>query len=93
MKAIKVMKFMQTSKVSTKGALIKAIAEKPEFKTDVLSGLLQSLATPGSAEVKKNSSFTIPCLRRTKTHRDQVQSEASQDNVKPFAVAALKTQI
>ena len=42
---MKAMKFMKTSKVMTKGALIKAIAEKHELKTKVCSGLLESLAT------------------------------------------------
>ena len=67
MKAPKGMEFMKTNKFMTKGALIKAIAEKPRLKTKVCSGPLQSLATPGSAEVKKNGIFTSPGLRRTKT--------------------------
>ena len=67
MKAVKAMKSMKTSKVMTKGALIKAIAEKHELKTNVCSGLLQSLATLATADVKKNGIFTIPGLCRIKT--------------------------
>ena len=67
MKAMKAMKSMKTSKVMTKGALIKAIAEKHELKTKVCSGLLESLATLATAEVKKNGIFTIPAFGRTKT--------------------------
>ena len=67
MKAMKAMKSMKTSKVMTKGALIKAIAEKHELKTKVCSGLLASLATLATSEVKKNGIFTIPGLCRIKT--------------------------
>ena len=109
MKAMKAIKFMKTSKVMTKRALIKAIAEKPELKTKVCSGPLQSLATPGSAEVKKNGIFTSPGLRRTKTRLKPAtklesrrhlasrlsakQSQPAMTIVKAFTVSALKTQI
>merc|ERR1712153_65872 len=104
----KAMKAMKTSKVMTKGALIKAIAEKHELKTKVCSGLLASLATLATAEVKKNGIFTIPGLCRIKTRLKpatkagvrvmfgqemKVKAKPSKTVVKAFAVAALKAQI
>ena len=67
MKAMKAMKSMKTSKVMTKGALIKAIAEKHELATKGCSGLLLNLATPATADFKKNGIFTIPGRCRIKT--------------------------
>ena len=67
MKAMKAIKFMKTSKVMTKRALIKAIAEKHELETKGCSGLLLSLATPATADFKKNGIFTIPGLSRIRT--------------------------
>ena len=67
MKAMKAMKFMKTSKVMTKGALIKATAEKHELNTKRCPGLLLSLATPATAEFKKNGIFTIPGLSGIRT--------------------------
>merc|ERR1711956_116113 len=55
------------SKVMTKGALIKTLAEQHEMKTKVYSGLLESLATLATAEVKKTGIFTIAGLCRIKT--------------------------
>merc|ERR1712100_483140 len=51
----------------TKGALVKTLAEQHEMKTKACSGLLESLATLATTEVKKNSIFTIPGLCRIKT--------------------------
>ena len=108
MKAMKAMKSMKTSKVMTKGALIKAIAEKHELKTKVCSGLLESLATLATAEVKKNGIFTIPGLCRIKTRlkpatkagirmafgvETKCKAKPARTIVKAFAVAALKRQI
>ena len=64
-KAMKAMK--AGSKVMTKGALVKTLAEQHEMKTKVCSGLLESLATLATTEVKKNGIFTIPGLCRIKT--------------------------
>ena len=68
MKTMKAMKAMKSaSKVMTKGALIKTLAEQHELKTKVCSGLLASLATLATTEVKKTGIFTIPGLCRIKT--------------------------
>ena len=68
MKTIKAMKAMKAgSKVMTKGALVKTLAEQHELKAKVCSGLLQSLATLATTEVKKTGIFTIPGLCRIKT--------------------------
>ena len=108
MKAMKAMKSMKTSKVMTKGALIKAIAEKHELKTKGCPGLLLSLATPATAEVKKAGIFTIPGLCRIKTRvkpatkagvrmafgqEMKVKAKPARTVVKAFPVAALKAQI
>merc|ERR1711865_1053366 len=67
-KAMKAMKAMKaSSKVMTKGALVKTLAEQNEMTTKVCSGLLESLATLATAEGKKNGIFTIPGLCRIKT--------------------------
>merc|ERR1712028_62478 len=96
------------SKVMTKGALIKAIAEQHELKTKAVSGLLASLATLATAEVKKNGIFTIPGLCRIKTRLKpatragirmafgvdtKCKAKPARTIVKAFAVAALKRQI
>merc|ERR1711935_111464 len=108
MKAMKAMKSTKTSKVMTKGALIKAIAEKHELKTKVCSGLLESLATLATAEVKKNGIFTIPGLCRIKTRlkpatkagirmafgvETKCKAKPARTIVKAFPVSALKKQI
>ena len=107
-KAMKAMKAKKASSVMTKGALIKAIAEKHELKTKVASGLIASLATLATAEVKKNGIFTIPGLCRIKTRLKpatkactrmafgaevKCKAKPARTIVKAFAVAALKQQI
>merc|ERR1711924_450002 len=76
------------------GALVKTLAEQNELKTKACSGLLESLATLATTEVKKNGIFTIPGLCRIKTceasHQGrnshglrsggQVQGKASTDH-------------
>merc|ERR1712232_784402 len=101
-------KAMKAGKVMTKGALVKAIAEQHEMKTKVCSGLLESLATIATAEVKKNGIFTLPGLCRIKTRvkpatkaglrmafgqEIKVKAKPARTVVKAFAVAALKSQI
>merc|ERR1712093_369314 len=110
MGATKAMKAMKASgsKVMTKGALVKAIAEQHEMKTKVCSGLLESLATLATAEVKKNGIFTLPGLCRIKTRvkpatkagvrnvfgqEMKVKAKPAKTVVKAFPVAALKAQI
>ena len=109
MKAMKAKKAMKAnSKVMTKGALVKTLAEQHEMKTKACSGLLESLATLATTEVKKNGIFTIPGLCRIKTRvkpatkagkrvmfgqEMTVKAKPARTVVKAFAVAALKAQI
>ena len=107
-KAMKAMKAMKASKVMTKGALVRTLAEQHELKTKVCAGLIESLATLATTEVKKNGIFTIPGLCRIKTRLKpatkagvrvmfgqemKVKAKPAKTVVKAFAVAALKAQI
>merc|ERR1719399_616662 len=107
------MKSMKTAKKSgakamTKGALVKTLAEQHEMKTKAMTGLLASLATLATAEVKKAGIFTIPGLCRIKTRvkpatkagvrmafgqEMKVKAKPARTVVKAFPVAALKAQI
>merc|ERR1711865_1348729 len=70
MKAMKAMKASaKAGKAMTKGSLIKHLSEQHELKAKVVSGLLGSLATLATTEVKKNGIFTIPGLCR---HRSEI---------------------
>jgi len=109
MKSMKAMKAMKsTSKVMTKGALVRTLAEQHEMKTKVCAGLLESLATLATTEVKKTGIFTIPGLCRIKTRvkpatkagvrmafgqEMKVKAKPARTVVKAFPVAALKAQI
>merc|ERR1712000_176001 len=108
MAPMKTMKAMKASKVMTKGALVKTLAEQHELKTKVCSGLLESLATLATTEVKKTGIFTLPGLCRIKTRLKpatkagvrvmfgqemKVKAKPAKTVVKAFAVAALKAQI
>merc|ERR1712166_1733614 len=108
-KAMGAMKAMKSgSKVMSKGALIKTLAEQHELKTKVCKGLLESLATLGTTEVKKTGIFTLPGLCRIKTRMKpatkagirvcfgqemKVKAKPARTVIKAFAVAALKAQI
>merc|ERR1712072_1612102 len=98
----------KTGKVMTKGALVKMLAEQHEIKTKVCSGLLESLATLATTEVKKTGIFTIPGLCRIKPRvkpatkagvrmmfgqEMKVKARPAKTVVKAFPVAALKAQI
>merc|ERR1740130_421384 len=109
MKTMKAMKSMKAGgKAMTKGALVKTLAEQHEMKTKVCNGLLVSLATLATAEVKKAGIFTIPGLCRIKTRvkpatkagvrmafgqEMKVKAKPARTVVKAFPVAALKAQI
>merc|ERR1711862_726364 len=109
MKSMKAMKAMKSaSKVMTKGALVRTLAEQHEMKTKVCAGLLESLATLATTEVKKTGIFTIPGLCRIKTRvkpatkagvrmafgqEMKVKAKAARTVVKASPVAALKAQI
>merc|ERR1711925_60690 len=98
----------KASSVMTKGALVRMLAEQHEMKTKVCSGLLESLATLATAEVKKAGIFTIPGLCRIKTRvkpatkagvrmafgqEMKVKAKPARTVIKAFPVAALKAQI
>merc|ERR1712086_1080439 len=108
MKTMKAKAMKAGGKAMTKGALVKLIAEKHELKTKVCNGLLASLATLATAEVKKAGIFTIPGLCRIKTRvkpatkagvrmafgqEMKVKAKPARTVVKAFPVAALKAQI
>ena len=110
MKTMKAMKATAKAggKAMTKGGLIKQLSEQHELKTKAVSGLLASLATLATTEVKKNGIFTIPGLCRIKTRLKpatkagvrvmfgqemKVKAKPAKTVVKAFAVAALKAQI
>merc|ERR1740117_2341242 len=105
----KSMKTMKAGgKAMSKGAIVKALAEKHEMKTKASSELLESLVTLATAEVKKTGIFTLPGLCRIKTrnkpatkagvrmafgHEMKVKAKPARTIVKAFPVAALKAQI
>merc|ERR1719510_1979336 len=105
---MKAMKSASNSKVMTKGALVRTLAEQHKMKAKVCSGLLESLATLATTEVKKTGIFTIPGLCRIKTRvkpatkagvrvmfgkETKVKAKPAKTIVKAFPVAALKKQI
>ena len=84
------------------------LAEQHELKTKVCKGLLESLATLATTEVKKNGIFTLPGLCRIKTRvkpatkagvrmmfgeEKKVKAKPARTVIKAFPVAALKAQI
>merc|ERR1712070_59369 len=108
MKAMKAKAMKASGKAMSKGALVKMLAEQHEMKTKVCSGVLESLATLATTEVKKTGIFTIPGLCRIKTRvkpatkagvrmafgqEMKVKAKPARTVVKAFPVAALKAQI
>merc|ERR1712118_376881 len=96
------------AKAMTKGALLKAIATEHGLKTKACSGVLNSLVTVATSEVKKAGVFTIPGVCRIKTRtkpatkacvkvmfgkEQKVKAKPAKTVVKAFPVAALKKQI
>merc|ERR1712054_531568 len=96
------------AKAMTKGAILKAIASEHGLKTKACSGVLNSLVTVATSEVKKTGVFTIPGLCRIKTRtkpatkacvkmmfgkETKVKAKPAKTIVKAFPVAALKRQI
>merc|ERR1712118_63191 len=96
------------AKAMTKGALLKAIATEHGLKTKACSGVLNSLVTVATSEVKKAGVFTIPGVCRIKTRtkpatkacvkvmfgkETKVKAKPAKTVVKAFPVAALKKQI
>merc|ERR1712178_465687 len=117
MKSMKAMKTMKatsmkssgaTNKAMTKGALLKAIAEEHSMKTKACAGVLETLVSVATKEVKKTGIFTIPGICRIKTRTKpatkagvrmafgqeiKVKAKPAKLVVKAFPVAALKQQI
>merc|ERR1712232_1186951 len=103
MGAMKAMK--AANKSMSKGALVRALAEKCEVKTKQANQFLLGLAGQITAEVKKNGAFNLPGLFRIKTRVKPatkagkkeifgkmmvVKAKPAKTVVKAFAVAALK---
>merc|ERR1712232_562607 len=93
------------SKVMTKSAIAKSIAEEFELKTTVAGKIISSLAETAAKEVKSNGKFTFPGLCMVKTRvkpatkageREvfgkvvMVKAKPARTVVKAFPVAALK---
>merc|ERR1719261_618953 len=106
MKAMKSMK--AGAKAMTKGAFTAALAAEHEMKNKEVAGIINSLVSVATAEVKKNGIFTIPGLCRIKTRVKPatkagkkmifgkevvVKAKPAKTVVKAFPVAALKSQI
>merc|ERR1719155_299383 len=65
---MKTMKAMKAGgKTMSKGALTTTLATEHEMKPKQVKGIIESLVSVGTAEVKKNGLFTIPGLCRIKT--------------------------
>merc|ERR1712113_810499 len=92
----------------TKGALVKAIAEKCELKPKVANQFVLGLAQAVTAEVKKNGQFNLSGLCRIKSRvkpatkagkreifgkMTVVKAKPAKTIVKAFPVAALKRSI
>merc|ERR1712078_302141 len=104
----KAMKAMKASgKAMTKGAFTAALAAEHEMKNKDVAGIINSLVSVATAEVKKNGIFTIPGVCRIKTRvkpatkagkkmifgKVVVEAKPAKTVVKAFPVAALKSQI
>merc|ERR1712118_472875 len=77
------------AKAMTKGALVKAVAEKHELKTKACSDIIDSLVAIATTEVKKTGIFTLPGLCRLKL-RTKPATKAGVRNIfgKDVKVAA-----
>merc|ERR1719232_2405799 len=96
------------AKAMSKGAFTTALATEHELKPKQVKGLIDSLVTIGTAEVKKTGIFVIPGLCRIKTRKKPatkagkreifgkmtiVKAKPAKTVVKAFPVAALKASI
>ena len=112
MKAMKAMKkaagMKKASAKMTKGAIAQAIADEHEIKRAVAGKIIESLATIGTAEVKKAGKFVFPGLCMIKTRRKpatkackrevfgemrQIKAKPARTIVKAFPVSALKKSV
>merc|ERR1712232_645875 len=96
------------SKVMTKSAIAKSIAEEFELKTTMGGKIISSLAETAAEEVKSNGKFTFPGLCMVKTRvkpatkageREvfgkvvMVKAKPARTIVKAYPVAALKKSV
>merc|ERR1712192_294151 len=105
----KTMKAMKAGgKTMSKGALTTTLATEHEMKPKQVKGIIESLVSVGTAEVKKTGIFTIPGLCRIKTRvkparkagkrmmfgeEKVVKAQPAKTIVKVYPVHALKSQI
>ena len=103
------MKAMKTpTKVMTKSAMAKAIAEEHEIKQGVAAKIISSLAEIGTKEVTSTGKFTFPGLVMVKTRVKpatkackkemfgkmcDVKARPARTIVKAYPVSALKKSI
>ena len=103
------MKAMKTpTKVMTKSAMAKAIAEEHEIKQGVAAKIISSLAEIGTKEVASTGKFTFPGLVMVKTRVKpatkackkemfgkmcDVKARPARTIVKAYPVSALKKSI
>merc|ERR550514_406401 len=108
MAPMKAMKKAGSSKVMTKGALAKSIAEEFELKQTVAGKIISSLADTAAKEVKSNGVFTFPgfCMVKTRVkpatkagEREvfgkvvMVKAKPARTIVKAYPVSALKKSV
>merc|ERR1712094_165517 len=77
MKAMKAMK--ASGKAMTKGQFTAALAAEHEMKNKEVAGIINSLVSVATAEVKKNGIFTIPGLCRIKTRKASHEGRQEDD--------------
>ena len=108
MAPMKTMKTMKATTKMTKGGIAEALANEHDIKKGVASKILDTLATVGATEVKKNGNFVLPGLCMIKTRRKPatkackremfgemklVKAKPARTIVKAFCVSALKKQL
>merc|ERR1711879_102219 len=94
--------------VMTKSALVATIAEACETDKKTISKAIETLASVGTTEVKKNAKFVIPGLCMLKTRKKpatkagkrevfgkviMVKAKPAKTVIKAYCVAALKKSI
>merc|ERR1712060_304570 len=96
------------TKVMTKSAMAKAIAEEHELKRSVAAKIIENLAEIGTKEVSTTGKFTFPGLVMIKTRKkpatkactkeifgkmQTIKAKPAKTVVKAFAVSALKKSV
>merc|ERR1711924_527482 len=96
-----VMKAMKGAKAMSKSGVAAAVAGENDMKPKVVTGILASLATLVTSEVKKTGKFTIPGVCMVKSRHKPakrmafgkevtVKAKPARTIVKAFPAAALK---